>query len=178
MAFVRAATSAADAPALASLQRRIWQDTYGHLPAIASALAADTGSLPWVTVLEDPQVTVLVAVDGDGIVGYCLFTIDGDEAEIHALEIDPLKRRRGHASRLLAAFTDTSAPVRSAMMWCPIDAEPLRGFLQASGWGPDGSLRDLAAADDSTIREVRMVTDVSAYRSRQRESGESPAPAG
>jgi GNAT superfamily N-acetyltransferase len=178
MAFVRAASSATDAPALAALQRKIWQDTYGHVPAIASALPADNDPLPWVTVLEDPQVTVLVAVDEGGIVGYCLFTIDGDHAEIHALEIDPPKRRSGHASRLLAAFADTSAPVTTAMMWYPIDAEPLRGFLQASGWGADGSLRDLAAADGSTIREVRMVTDLAAYRRWQKESGESPAPAG
>ena len=178
MAFVRAASTAADAPALAALQRRIWQHTYGHLPAIASALATDTDPLPWIAVLEDPQITVLVAVDEDGIVGYCLFTIDDDGAEIHALEIDPPKRRRGHASRLLVAFADTSVPATTAVMWCPIDAEPLRGFLQASGWGPDGSLRDLAAADDSRIREVRMVTDLAAYRRWQRESGESPAPAG
>lgn len=178
MAFVRAASTAADAPALAALQRRIWQHTYGHLPAIASALATDTDPLPWIAVLEDPQITVLVAVDEDGIVGYCLFTVDRDDAEIHALEIDPSARRRGHASRLIAAFVDACAPAPTAIMWCPIDAEPLRGFLQTSGWGPDGSLRDLAAADDSTIREVRMVTDLMSYRAGQEGSGESPAPAG
>lgn len=167
MAFVRVASTAADAPALAALQHRIWQETYGHLPAIATVLADDPDAAPWADVLEDPQVTVLVAVDGDGIVGYCLFTVEEGAAEVHALEIEPLSRRRGHASRLLAAFVDMCAPADTAIMWCPVDAEPLRGLLQASGWGPDGSMRDLAAADGSTIREVRLVTDLVPYRSGQ-----------
>ncbi len=48
------------------------------------------------------------------------------------------------------------------LVWCPLDDEPRRAFLQSAGWAPDSAYRDLAVGpaaegDDRLVREVRLV---------------------
>lgn len=177
MAFVRTASGTSDAGDLATLQERVFAEKYGHLPAVAAHLEQRSSEGDWRELLSAADVSVVVAVT-HGIVGYLIWTMDGDVAQIHALEIDPDARGQGHATRLLTAFADLSAPAVTAIMWCPIEDDAMRGLLHTCGWGPDGSLRELQSADGHTLREVRLVTDLGPYRSPPPTSGESPAPAG
>lgn len=116
---------------------------------------------------------VLVAVEGDEVVGYAAIgpSADADSkpstSELMALEVHPEHQRAGHGSRLLAACVDTAREMGCTEMtaWCPVSDENRRAFLQSTGWGPDTALRDLAvpsanAGEPQALREARLVTAI------------------
>lgn len=137
----------------------------------------DSGDLAmvWASgILNPPTVghRLLVAVDGDEVVGYAAVgpcqdpDADAATGELLALEVHPDRQRQGHGSRLLAASVDhgRGAGFDTVVAWCPVADEPRREFLQSAGWGPDSAFRDLAvdpnAAEPTVVREVRLVTGI------------------
>lgn len=166
----------ADAETLGSINVRAWQHRLSSLlPAdLLAGLTSDDLSLVWASSLLNPPPgphLVLVAVFDDQVVGYAALApaadpdTDDATAEMSALEVDPDHQRQGHGSRLLAAFVDTAVArgFTRASAWCPLGDDVRRDFLQSSGWGPDGALRELAretaeAQESPSLREARLIT--------------------
>jgi GNAT superfamily N-acetyltransferase len=140
--------------------------------------ALDPGDLAmvWASGILNPPTTghrLLVAVEGADVVGYAAIGPSQDPdaeagtGELLALEVDPEQQRLGHGSRLLAAAIDHAGAggLGTVLVWCPLDDEARRGFLQSAGWAPDTAYRDLAVGSapdgsDRLVREVRLVVGI------------------
>ena len=164
-----------EAAAIAELQRRAWSDLLP--PEVAAAVlggvTVEEMTEAWhQAVTRPPQARyrVLVAVEQDRVVGYATTVPaqdpDADPAgdgEVQEFAIDPPARHRGHGSRLVNACADTlrADGFRRARWWVGAEDEPLRRFLGAAGWAPDGSTREIGP-DDETLRlqQVRLHTDL------------------
>ena len=158
-----------DVDDVARVQVSAWRAAYRDvLPdEVLDSLDESDIALEWGRALLMPGPhRLLVAVDRDGrVVGAAAIgpTADADAAgagEISLLVVDPQSWRHGHGSRLLAACVDllVTSGHREALTWIPVEDEARRAFLLSAGWGPDSAYRDRAVADDSTLREVRLVT--------------------
>lgn len=169
---VRSATMA-DAGRIGAVNVAAWRERLpGILPSeVLDALSADDLGMVWASGILNPptpQHLLLVAVEGDAVLGYAAVgpsadpDADDQTAELIALEVDPAHQRGGHGSRLIAAVADVcrDAGMTTVSVWCPVADGVRRGFLQSAGWGPDSARRDLqmGAEDDDVIREVRLVT--------------------
>lgn len=167
-----------DAPAMAALQVRAWRASYaGLLPAVAlEALDADAMAAAWADALTRPpdaRNRVLVALDHNRPVGYVVTGPASDPdldpiavGELGDLTVDPAERGSGHGSRLLQAAVDTLRADRfvRAVTWLASSHDPLRAFVAASGWQPDGAHRTLDLTGDGSVqvRQVRLHCDISA----------------
>lgn len=167
-----------DAEAIGAVNAASWQDRlHGILPDEALALLQpDDLGLVWAgSILNPPSPIdrVLVAVEGDVVLGYAAVAASTDPdaesstAEMVALEVDPGHQRQGHGSRLMAAVVDTAlqSGMTGLTVWCALDDEVRRAFLQSAGWGPDTARRDLAVGIDEAgepilLREARLVTSL------------------
>lgn len=89
-AHVRAATSD-DETALKRLHQMAFPDSYA---TVTQLLAPDS------------EYTTLVLTDGDTVIGYAAGQPDGDDAYLDFVAVDPSRRRRGVASRLVRALAD------------------------------------------------------------------------
>lgn len=148
----------ADADAAAHVQHRSWSSGYAHLapaPALGD-LAAD-----WGRALADAATLAWVALAGSTLVGVASAVVDGEEAEILALDVDPAHRRHGHGSRLLAAVADhaTGSGATLLVTWVLLDDEPRVRFLRSAGLAPDGARRTV---EDDAGRRVRLTRLVAA----------------
>ena len=111
---------------------------------------------------------LLVAVEDGRVVGAATVGPAADphardSGEIGMFVVDPDRWRRGHGSRLLMACVEhlRQSGYNDAVTWIPVADEARRAFLVSAGWGPDGSYRDLETIPGSSIREVRLVSDIS-----------------
>jgi len=164
-----------DAADIARVQAVAWRTAYRSvLPAEVldgwdEAAAAES----WRAAVESPPTPghlVLVALDGDAVVGFTAFGPaelgDGESSdpagatvEIATLLVEPRWGRRGHGSRLLAAVVDLTRPQCVARLWTWLP-EPDRvsaSFLESAGWEPDGWSRTLDTGG-SPLRELRWQT--------------------
>ena len=155
-----------DAPELGALQVRAWRSAYADdLPAdFLDALDADAFAATWDSAIRlrpDARWAVLVAHAGTDVVGFAAVgpaeghpDLDGVEtAELHALVVDPGRTGAGHGSRLQAAVTDTAreAGFRRLCTWVADGDAELRRFLESSGWGADGAIRELDLRGDGEV---------------------------
>jgi ribosomal protein S18 acetylase RimI-like enzyme len=158
--FVRSAR-AEDVEAVVGVQVAAWAAVYGdRLPA--GALAEMTGAearerfaAQWRAAVEHPPSSrhrVLVATEERAVAGFAAVAPAGDpdlwpgtDAEILALHVLPDRARRGHGSRLLNAVVDhlVDDGFRTAVVWVAESDDPLRPFLEATGWRADGARREL-----------------------------------
>jgi GNAT superfamily N-acetyltransferase len=167
---------AADAPQIAAVQHRAWQQRYADLlPALLAerGLDPDTHRAAWQQTLSHPPQArhrALVALVHDRVVGFALTgpaaDPDADEssdAEVAEFTVDPGQVRQGHGSRLLQAAVDTLRADRftRAVCWVDTTDDDLRAFLAGAGWAPDGATRKLAdEAGAGEVRQVRLHTDL------------------
>lgn len=162
---VRLAT-AADAPAMAVVQREAWRYTYrGVLPdELLDGLDVAELAAGWrqaVVSPPGPGHRVLVALQEGVVVGFAAAAPASDpdldpatDAEVAALLVDPAHQRGGHGSRLLQAVVDTLRPldVHVAHLWLGPAESALRTFIEDAGWAPDGATRELdLTGDGSTV---------------------------
>ena len=163
---------AADAVDMARVQAVTWRTAYrGVLPAAVldewdEAAAAEV----WRSAVASPPTPahgVLVAVDGEAVVGFAAYgppevspgeptSPDGPTTEVATLLVEPRWGRRGHGSRLLAAVADLAAgtgAVRLSMWVLEPDAVTAR-FLESAGWAREGWARTLDTGGEP-LREVR-----------------------
>jgi ribosomal protein S18 acetylase RimI-like enzyme len=165
-----------EAEAMGRVQLDEWRAAYaGILPAeVLDALTAETLAGQWRAAVEDPPTPrhrVLVALDGDTVVGFAALgpATDPDRdpqlhAELYALVVGPSAQHMGHGSRLLAATAEhlRADHFTTAVAWIPAADEALIGFLVKAGWAPDGSQQELDMRGDgsATLRQVRLHTDL------------------
>lgn len=148
-----------DAAAIAHVQNTTWQSAYADvLPTEALTLDEGDVSSAWAEAITTPPSAhhrVLVAIDGDQVVGFAACEPSTDEdldsraAELTALLVEPRWGRRGHGSRLLAAAVDLwrEEKVEVAVTWVFETDTVVSGFLTSAGWGPDTVGRPLGDAE-------------------------------
>jgi len=164
---------AEDAPAIAEVMFASWRESYADaLADVLTELTADEATDQWrvsITVPPSTQHLILVALEGNEIVGYLLatplekgadVTTDTTVTEITDLVIHPDHTRRGHGSRLLAAAVDRMRghdAIEAATWWVEGDSDRL-SFLESAGFGDDGSRRQLTMGPGSLALIQRRFT--------------------
>lgn len=156
---------AGDDTRIARLQLAAWR--HAHLDALgADALALvdeDAVRRRWSDAITSPPASgfhVLVACDGPAVVGVASVApvpAPGDDplaapgGVVLALEVEPLRQRQGHGSRLLAAAVDLlRADGADQVLTWVLDGDSAReAFLTSCGLGADGVTRELASAADA-----------------------------
>ena len=164
---------AADAEAIAELQRQAWQTAYADLlPADAVTLDPDATAQAWRAAFASPgdaRNRVLVALDRNRVVGYAVLSPAADpdsdpvaDAEVQELTVAEGERGQGHGSRLLHAVVDTlrADGFTRAVVWTLATDDDLRRFLTEAGWAPDSAHRelDLDGTGTTTVKQVRLHT--------------------
>ncbi|HEX7107324.1 MAG TPA: GNAT family N-acetyltransferase [Acidothermaceae bacterium] len=164
----------ADAEAIARVQAAALSVSYRELlPAAAVAHFDEAAArVAWTTAISAPPTNrhrVFVALSTSDVVGFAATAPGSDadldpesDAEILALHVDPAALRQGHGSRLMHALADHARDDGFArlVMWVFAADDALRGFLNASGWAPDGSTRDLDTGE--LAHQVRLHTSIAA----------------
>jgi len=130
-AAVRPAT-AADAPALAELDRRVNPSPWSP-GQFADACA--TG--------PDQSERVLVAVPGGQMQGFVVYSLVLDEACIHNIAVDPAARRSGLGGTLLAAALGEarSSGARRCLLEVRASNEAAQHLYRKHGFSQDGLRR-------------------------------------
>ncbi|MBB3086427.1 GNAT family N-acetyltransferase [Geodermatophilus sabuli] len=164
-----------DALGIAWVQQVTWRTAYGSvLPAeVLDHWDEEAATARWSTAVVAPPTPahgVLVALEGDALVGFAAFgppEVDPDErshpagptTEVATLLVEPRWGRRGHGSRLLAAVADTARDSGAARLqvWLPEQDRVSAGFFESAGWAPDGWVRTLDTGE-APLREVRWHT--------------------
>ena len=173
----------AEAAEIARIQRDTLVMAYeGTLPVETFRVLADpavqqaaVASITDEIAAAGPAARVLVALEGDRLVGLAfaraavrdadsvLFDADPDPDRTGYLEqvlVEPRWGRRGHGSRLLAAVADffLEAGFTRAVTWTPEQNAATVNLLTSAGWARDGYVRGLDTGAGMTLREVRLHT--------------------
>lgn len=85
------------------------------------------------------------------------------DGEIGEWLVDPAARDRGHGSRLLNAAIDTlrADGFTRATVWVASTDDRRRRMLTESGWAADGGHRELGPDPATTVKQVRLHSDIS-----------------
>ena len=159
-----------DAERVASVQLSTWRTAYDFLPEDALDVPMEQAAALWLRAIEvppTPQHRVLVAMEGDELVGFAASGPAEEEdvtaVEVSTLLVEPRWGRRGHGSRLLAATVDhwREDGASTAVSWVWERDHASRAFLTGAGWDLDGAARGLDTGP-RIERQVRLHTDVSA----------------
>ena len=156
-----------DAPAIARVQGTTWRTAYRAALPAAVLDEWDDGAVTasWAAAIEappGPRHRVLVAVEGDDVVGFvAVAPVEDapDAVELRALLVEPRWGRRGHGSRLLAAVTDLARAdgVTRVQAWLLDTDRVSADFFESTGWAADGWLRTLDTGAEP-LRELRWHT--------------------
>jgi ribosomal protein S18 acetylase RimI-like enzyme len=152
----------ADAAAIARVQVRAWQAGYRGIVSDdrLDALSVDEVTETWHGLLaagaERPPF-VVVAVEGDAIAGYVMVMapgrdddLDGDVAELVALNVDPACWRRGIGETLIQAAFE--AFPREFVLWVfPENARALAVYAR-HGFVADGARKHEPRTDRDLVR--------------------------
>jgi ribosomal protein S18 acetylase RimI-like enzyme len=85
----------------------------------------------------------------------------GTDGELYELRVAPERTGQGHGSRLLHAAADTLVEdgFHTVSIWALEADSALRGFLESSGWAPDGARGELEVG--TSVPVVRLHTRIS-----------------
>jgi GNAT superfamily N-acetyltransferase len=170
--------SKSDADELGRIQVATWRIGYAKvLPEqILQSLDEVVLAAGWLAAITAPPSLrhhVLVAAEGDVLVGFAAFGPDADAqpedpdidatVAIPVLLVEPRWGRRGHGSRLLAAIVDTARGdgVRRMVAWVPVSNTPTLEFYRSAGWESDGVQRTLDTGA-GTVNELRLHASIDA----------------
>ncbi|MDT7612253.1 MAG: hypothetical protein QOG96_6756 [Pseudonocardiales bacterium] len=167
LAQVRAATPD-DVDEIIRIQAETWQVAYAEwVPEAAlEQLTGPAARQAWAAAVTAGQGHhVLVATEGDWIVGFCAAApvdaeevgVSADQAQIVTLLVEPRWGRRGHGRRLLGAAFEAVAQdgAQGGIAWLPEQDVASRACYDRVGWDPDGMGRTLDAGDRE-LRELRL----------------------
>ncbi|QUH00935.1 GNAT family N-acetyltransferase [Saccharopolyspora erythraea] len=164
-----------DAAEIARIQLTTWRTAYADvLPedVLAGLDPAETES-QWRHALTGGPASVLVAIEGQWLVGFCAAgfapttetaAADGTEppdaatvALVSTLLVEPRWGRRGHGGRLLGAMAQrlSAEGATRGITWVPEADQASTGFYASVGWQPDGTVRTLDAGG-RPLRELRL----------------------
>jgi GNAT superfamily N-acetyltransferase len=161
-----------DGEAIARVQAAAFRHNYSALlPAeVVEHFDEPAAVASWRYAIEAPPTPrhrVLVAIDASGVVGFAASAPGSDEdlddehdAELLAIHVAPDHMHNGHGSRLMAAVVDHAHDDGFSRLVCWVFAadDPLRMFMTANGWAPDGSTRDLDVGE--LLHQVRLHTAI------------------
>ncbi|XVV02114.1 N-acetyltransferase family protein [Actinosynnema sp. CA-248983] len=168
-AAVRAATPD-DVQQIARIHRDTWRTAYRSLlPEEVLGGLGDT-TQAWAEAVEEDQ--VLVATEGEFLVGYCVAgrapaeevakadgTLPPDAATtaLVSILVEPRWGRRGHGGRLLATAAKTLRDKGNTrgIAWVPEADRSSTNFYAKAGWEADGTVRTLDAGG-RPLREIRV----------------------
>ncbi|WP_424185558.1 GNAT family N-acetyltransferase [Actinokineospora sp. G85] len=173
-AAVRPATPD-DAAEIARIQVETWRTGFADLlPALVLAgLDVDAAAEQWRATVAQGPATVLVATEGDWVVGFCAAGPSPESesaaandvpvpdaatvALVGSLLVEPRWGRRGHAGRLLATMAQRlrAGGATRGIAWVPVRNTASLEFYRRVGWAPDGVVRTLDA-DGQPLRELRL----------------------
>jgi GNAT superfamily N-acetyltransferase len=144
----------ADTVAMGAIHSRAWRNSYAGLLPKATLVDLDPGVLAaaWraaVASPPSPRHRLLVATATDVVTGFAALAPAEDpdttpvDAEVLALEVDPVHRGTGHGSRLLNAVADTARELgfRRLLAWVPEPDTGRAAFLVGAGAAADGARR-------------------------------------
>ncbi len=159
-----------DATAIARVQRAVWTEQLGDdARSLLEGSTVDPVE-PWTLMITSPpdaRARVLVALERAEVRGVAFVHPCADpdadpvaDGEVGELLVHPDHRGTGHGTRLLQAAMDTLRADRftRAHWWLRSDDDATRAFVTATGWAPDGAHRELAADDDTRLKQVRLAT--------------------
>lgn len=164
-----------DAPAIAALQARAWQQSYADLlpPAVLTGIEAEAFEQAWRQAIAKPPSArhrVLVALERNTVVGFAATSPSEDpdaeprDGEVVAFHVDPDATGAGHGSRLVSAVADTlrADGFSHARVWLIAGDDVVRQFLEPAGWAADGAHRqlDLTGDGSTTLRQIRLHTSL------------------
>ncbi|WP_235945776.1 GNAT family N-acetyltransferase [Metallococcus carri] len=160
----------ADVEEIGRIQDAVFRIAYADLlaPEVVAAFSPGAFAGAWreaISAPPSPQHRLLVATEGDDVVGFLAAAPAGETGVIEVLTggVHPGRQGTGHGSRLLNAVADLAreSGIRRLQVWTLADDERVRAFLGGAGFGPDGSWRDREVDPDGrTVREVRLVTEL------------------
>ncbi|MGY1753623.1 N-acetyltransferase family protein [Blastococcus sp. SYSU D01042] len=164
-----------EAADIARVQAIAWRTAYRSVlpPELLDTWDEQAAADTWRAAVRSPPTPahlVLVALEGDTVVGFTAFgpadLTDGEPADpagpmsdVSTLLVEPRWGRRGHGSRLLAAVVDLvrSQGVVRLRTWVPEADAVTASFLESAGWEPDGWARTLDTGG-TPLRELRWHT--------------------
>lgn len=153
MAFVRAAHPD-DAPQIADVHLRAWQERYSDWPDsvwrdLQSTESIDTWRRDALAPPSSAHHILVATDDEDRVCGFLVLEPDPDgDARIDLFEIDPHVRTQGHGSRLISAAAEYARADSATGLTLWLDqGSPASRFLTESGWGPRGVRRVLEIVD-------------------------------
>lgn len=167
----------AEAPQIAAVQRRAWEQLAASQlrDLLLGEVDVEQMTQAWHQAIARPpeaRCRVLVAVQQHRIAGFATTVPSQDpdadpagDGEIEEFVIDPAAQRRGHGSRLMHACVDTLRAdgfVR-ARHWLASTDDITRRFFEVAGWASDGGHRELGSELGPGIRlkQIRLHTDIS-----------------
>ncbi|WP_404436242.1 GNAT family N-acetyltransferase [Microbacterium aerolatum] len=122
-----------------------WRESYrGILPAEAvDAMTDERAQALWRRVLASAEGTVLVAVQGEQIVGVTRHALNESQGAVHSLYVGPSAQGGGIGRMLLDAATAElrAAGADSALLWVFAANAPSIRFYESRGWRHDGVTR-------------------------------------
>lgn len=162
---------AEDALAIGAVMLASWRRQYADvLPKQAldqlSPLAVADDWKRSITSPPTPRHRVLVALDGQGVVGYAVAAPAGDPGltagtvgEVVDLVVHPDSTRHGHGSRLLNAAVDhlRAHGYTEVVTWCGEGDRLRRRFLESAGFAPDGGTRTMdSGPGTASLTQIRL----------------------
>jgi ribosomal protein S18 acetylase RimI-like enzyme len=146
-----------DAPMLANLAQRVFQQTYGAaIPTLTLARYVTTALAPSAIAEQIAMATVFLVAEQDSqLLGYTRLTnttaptnCPQPALELAQLYIDAAAQGRGIGSRLMQAALDAAIHARYAALWLCVWEENLRArqFYQRWGMHPIGTCEVLVEA--------------------------------
>jgi ribosomal protein S18 acetylase RimI-like enzyme len=166
-AMIRVATLS-DVDDIATLHVKAWQAAYrGQMPdAYLNALEASKRAAMWSNAIETPNTLVLVAREGEALLGFCslLPSRDADASpavgEISSIYVDPMVWRSGIGSALLEAIIEAAIArgFSDLTLWVLTSNTPARAFYRTHGF----------ESDDQTKLEERAGFSIHETRYRRR----------
>jgi GNAT superfamily N-acetyltransferase len=154
-----------DVAGLTTAQLDAWESS--GLPGQPDQVEAERAWERAVLVPPSPRHRVLVALDGDDVVGAAASVPAADpdlspttDTEVVLLVVAPRLRGRGHGSRLLMASVEAmrSCGETLAVAWVPARDDETRRFLVGAGWAPDGAHREAQVDESPPVRWLRLAT--------------------
>ena len=145
-----------DAPVVADLQIRLWQQAYSEILPTALLLADPVAQAErWAARIEAGP-GVWIGYEGGDPVGFATAGFDDAErGEIEVLGVLPRWARRGHGGRLLGtAVTELRGlGATEGFWWAPDSDQSIERFLAGVGWLPDG--RRTLDTGEGMLTEIR-----------------------
>jgi ribosomal protein S18 acetylase RimI-like enzyme len=148
-----------DAPGIAGVHVRGWQETYAHLvPAEdLDRMRVEQRELRWREILTGDDSETWVAADGDVVVGFAGTSPGRDDDSPRPLELQSIYVLASHhgtgaGQRLL----DAALGDRPAFLWVARDNPRANAFYARNGFGPDGAT-DTHSLLGTPVEAIRLV---------------------